>query len=67
MMSSSPTNLLIQLRRWANRQDENFTTDAFVHLLNHLVTFQPSAAMRVLTHLTGNRIPEQASIPLEVG
>ena len=33
----SDNNLLIYLHRWASSQDENFTTEAFVHLLKHLI------------------------------
>ena len=46
-------NLLRTLHRWATAQDENFTTDAFAHLLRHLVSEEPEAAARVLARITG--------------
>lgn len=48
-------NLLVDLYRLAYRQGENFTTEAFVHLLKHLVVHQPPAAERLLGLLTGDR------------
>jgi hypothetical protein len=30
---TSRDNLLTELHRWARRQDENFTTESFAHLL----------------------------------
>ena len=55
-------NLLVELHRWAWRQDENFTTDAFAHLLRHLLTEQPAAGVELLTRLIGGAI----EIPLSV-
>jgi hypothetical protein len=46
-------NLLRTLHRWATAQDENFTTDAFAHLLGHLVSEEPKAAARILARITG--------------
>jgi hypothetical protein len=46
-------NLLQALHRWATGQDENFTTDAFAHLLRHLVSEEPKAAARILARITG--------------
>jgi len=53
-MKFQDNNLLINLHRWASRQDENFTTEAFVHLLNHLLIKEPKIAIRVLKNLTDN-------------
>ena len=33
MVTGKPNNLLMRLHRWARKQDENFTTEAFVHLI----------------------------------
>lgn len=51
---SKQSNLLVDLSRYADRQGENFTTEAFVHLLKHLVSQQPSVAGRLLTGMTGH-------------
>lgn len=45
----SNEDLLVRLYRWAHRQGENFTTEAFAHVLEHLVLVDPAAAARVLT------------------
>ena len=45
--------LLQTLHRWATAEDENFTTDAFAHLLRLLVSEEPKAAARILARLTG--------------
>jgi hypothetical protein len=49
-------NLLIVLHRWAWRQDENFTTEVFAHLLNGLLRFDSRAGIKILTWLTDSRI-----------
>jgi hypothetical protein len=46
-------NLLAVLHRWANQQDENFTTDAFAYLLRHLRDHEPNALVHKLDKLTG--------------
>ena len=50
-------NLLNKLHRWARRQDENFTTDSFVHLLQYLLRHEPEAGRRLVAALTGSRSP----------
>jgi len=40
-MSIEDNNLLMNLRKWARRNEENFTTEAFVHLLRHLQEDEP--------------------------
>ena len=45
--------LLQTLHRWDTAQDEIFTTDAFAHLLQHLVLEEPKAAARILARITG--------------
>jgi hypothetical protein len=47
-------NLFFNLHKWAIRQDENFTTEAFAHLLRYLRDFEPEAAVQILTKLVGN-------------
>ena len=49
-------NLLVSLYKYAGRQGENFTTEAFVHLLEHMVVYQPTAAGRILSCLTGDQL-----------
>ena len=53
-MAESDNNLLIRLRRWVRRQDENFTTEAFAHVLQRLIDHEPQTAARLLKQLTGN-------------
>jgi hypothetical protein len=48
-------DLLVKLYRWAHHQGENFTTEAFAHLLEHLIDNQPEAALEVLSWLTAGR------------
>jgi hypothetical protein len=48
-------NLLTTLYRWAHRQDENFLTEAFAHLLRRLLSQAPAAASDLLNYLTDNR------------
>lgn len=55
-MTAMPTNLLVRLHRWANRQSENFTTEAFIHVLEHLVDAEPEAARGLLDWLTGDQV-----------
>lgn len=45
-------NLFTVLHKWARRQDENFCTDAFAHLLRHLCKSEPDFACDVLAKLT---------------
>jgi hypothetical protein len=59
-------NLLIRLRRWVHRQDENFTTEAFAHVLQRLLDHEPQAAARFLKHLTGGVVDLQPEEVLEV-
>ncbi len=57
-------NLLVSLYKWASRQDENFLTEAFVHLLRHLLDTEPIAAATILNKLTNgvlNLLPQQAA------
>jgi hypothetical protein len=67
-MIDHENNLLINLHRWAFRQDENFTTESFVHLLNHLLTDKPQIAIQILRKLTENflrlEVPEVANVQI---
>ena len=49
-------NLLLALYTYASQQDENFTTEAFVHLLRHLQIHEPKIACAFLDFLTKERI-----------
>ncbi|MGB6848664.1 MAG: hypothetical protein WBG05_10740, partial [Thermoanaerobaculia bacterium] len=52
---NADNNLLVELHRWAWRQDENFTTEAFAHLLRHLLSEQPEAGLDLLELLIGSQ------------
>jgi hypothetical protein len=54
-LTAQASNLLQNLHRWATAQDENFTTDAFAHLLRHLVSEEPDVAAKLLARLTGQQ------------
>lgn len=59
----TPNNLLVKLHKWAVRQDENFLTESFAHLLQHLLDHEPVAAVQLAARLTGGLIqlpPEHA-------
>jgi hypothetical protein len=49
-------NLLLALHKYAHQQDENFTTEAFVHLLRHLRSFEPGIACFLLDFLSGGQL-----------
>jgi hypothetical protein len=49
-------NLLLALHTYAPRQDENFTTEAFVHLLRHLQSHEPGIACALFEFLTGGKL-----------
>lgn len=55
MSDATTGNLLTLLHRWAWRQDENFITDAFAHLLRRLVEYDPPAGLQILSRLTNER------------
>jgi len=56
MTTSRNTNLLVALHHWASRQDENFITDAFAHLLRHLIARDKMVGMELLSYLTNERL-----------
>jgi hypothetical protein len=47
-------NLLVELHRWAWRQDENFTTEAFAHLTRHLLAEEPVIGVELLEKVIGS-------------
>lgn len=51
-MAQGHNNLLLRLHKWAWRQDENFLTEAFAHVLQQLVDNEPEAAARLLKAIT---------------
>jgi hypothetical protein len=55
-MANGDDNLLLRLHRWASRQDENFTTECFAHLLQYLLKNQPAIAFRILDNLTNRKV-----------
>jgi len=56
MTTSRNTNLLVALHHWASRQDENFITDAFAHLLRHLIARDKMVGLELLCYLTDERL-----------
>jgi len=50
-------NLLTVLHKWAHRQDENFVTDAFAHLLRNLLRETPTVGSELIAMLCGGRLP----------
>jgi hypothetical protein len=52
MNGSSSDNLLSALHRWASRQDENFITDAFSHLLRRLLLMDRPTGLNLIAWLT---------------
>lgn len=56
MTTSRNTNLLVALHHWASRQDENFITDAFAHLLRHLIAKDKMVGMELLSYLNNERL-----------
>jgi hypothetical protein len=64
-MAPRQNNLLVRLRKWAHRQDENFQTEAFAHLLDYLLDCEPAAAVRLLREVTAGILdlrPEDAGL-----
>ena len=49
-------NLLRLLYRLAHRQQENFTTESFAHLLQYLIDREPAAAARVIDWLADEKM-----------
>lgn len=59
------SNLFVRLHKWASRQDENFLTESFAYLLQHLIEHEPEAAVHLVASLSGGLIrlkPEQAKL-----
>ena len=61
--SSTEPNLLFKLHRWATlkHQDENFTTEAFAHLLEYLLKHAPDSGLELFGVLTGFTKPSWLS------
>lgn len=49
-------NLLLAVHKYAHQQDENFTTEALVHLLRHLQAFESDIAASVLAYVSGGQL-----------
>jgi hypothetical protein len=52
----SENNLLVALHKYAHQQDENFTTESFVHLLRHLQVHDPDMACVLFSVLTDQHL-----------
>jgi hypothetical protein len=59
-------NLFVDLHRWAERQDENFTTEAFAHLLRHILSNEATFGIRILNKLTGLAWPVEAAREIQI-
>ena len=55
-MTQDENNLLTNLHHWVKNQDENFTTEAFVHLLCYLRDNESENLLSILNKLTNNFI-----------
>lgn len=55
-MRNPQDNLYACLFKWAHRQDENFTTEAFAHLLRFLLGKEAELGVSLLKFLTGDRL-----------
>jgi hypothetical protein len=55
-------NLLASLHKLAKGQDENFITEALVHLLRFLIEREPTPAGALLALLTNKKIKDAAAI-----
>jgi hypothetical protein len=62
-MAAFQSNLFVRLHKWALRQDENFLTEAFAYVLEHLVKYEPQAAASILSHITNGLISSPADMP----
>ncbi|HKP54946.1 MAG TPA: PD-(D/E)XK nuclease family protein [Chloroflexia bacterium] len=56
-MVDTRNNLFLRLQKWAWGQEENFVTELFAYLLQHLLQFDGSAASIMLANLTGGAVP----------
>ncbi len=54
-------NLLVRLNNWAQNQHENFVTEAFAYLLQHLLAEDAAAGVHLLRRLTGGML----NLPVE--
>src|SRR5512147_160761 len=62
-MSQTENNLLLNLYYQTWKKDENFHTEAFVHLLRHLLQYEPVTAANILRLVTAGTLdikPEDA-------
>lgn len=55
-MNYENNNLLINLSKWAKRHKENFTTEAFAHLLRYLKKDEPTIAYNLLKKMTSGEV-----------
>lgn len=61
-MTSSNTNLLVSLNKWASGQQENFLTESFVHLLNALAQNSPVAFVSMISLMSDRKINPPADL-----
>ncbi len=71
MGNSEHGNLFSNLSKWAIRQNENFTTEILVFLLNHLRINEPSIAVKILDLMTNGFLsdindPQQIQINTQI-
>jgi hypothetical protein len=61
-MADRDNNLLCDLHRWAYRQDENFVSEAFAHLLRRLLAEALEAGVAIINSLTRNNLALTAEL-----
>ena len=55
-MRNPAANLFLRLHTWASGQDENFTSESFAYVLQHLTEHDPAVGARIVRRLTGCRL-----------
>ena len=66
-MTQKENNLYLRLNNWALGQDENFVTEAFAHLMRHLLEHSPDAGMELLRRVTGRKLTLNNDEAAQVG
>jgi hypothetical protein len=56
MVEVIENNLLTKLQKWAVHQEENFVTESFVHLLLHVIKYEPAIALKILDKVSGSKL-----------
>jgi len=54
MNSEYKNNPFVRLGKWAHNQEENFTTETFIFLLNHIKDNHPDILLKILNGISNN-------------